>query len=236
MLAQPAVPPSFEVASIKTASGEGKGRGGNPFTNPVKVTPGSLTMSGVTLKTSIAWAYHVFEYQITGSDWIGSDRYDIVAKAGSPATEAELRAMLQTLLAERFHLELHRQTKEMACYLLVVAKGGPKFQESKTEGESDIQPDPRRMSVAVRRVPVAQLVDLLSRMFQTPVVDLTGLTGRYDITLDIAKYIPQSGEKMDPLGIIQAGLQEELGLKMESKKYPVDLLIIDRAEKAPVEN
>jgi uncharacterized protein (TIGR03435 family) len=79
----------------------------------------------------------------------------------------------------------------MSAFLLVVGKVGPKFQESQSEGESEILPDPKRMAVAVRRVPVSQLVDQLSRMFRTPVIDLTGLTGRYDLSLEITKYIPQ---------------------------------------------
>jgi len=233
--AQPAAPAAFEVASIRAVPREGRG-GGNPFASPAKTTPGSLTMSSVTLKTAIAWAYHVFEYQVSGPDWIGQDRYDILAKAGSPAAEPELRAMAQTLLAERFHLELHRQTKEMAAYLLVLGKGGPKFRESPTEGESEVEPDQRRLAMAVRRVSVSQLIDPLSRLFQAPVIDLTGLSARYDMTLDLMKYMPQSGEKIDPLSLIQTGLQEELGLRLESKKYAVDLLMVDRAEKTPVEN
>jgi Protein of unknown function (DUF3738) len=124
--------------------------------------------------------------------------------------------MLQSLLPERFHLALHRQTKEMAAYVLILGNNGPKFRDSKAEGESDIQPDPKRMTVAVRRVPVAQLVELLWRFFQVPIIDQTGLAGRYDITIDIAKYIPQSGERVDPLEIIQTGLQGELGLKLDS--------------------
>ena len=232
--AQPAAAPAFDVASIK-ASQESRSRNGFPGNN-TQTTPDRLTMRGVTLKAAIAWAYHVFEYQVSGPDWTGADRYDIVAKSAKPATEPDLRAMLRTLLADRFQLALHHQSKEMQVYTLTVGKGGPKFQESKTEGDSDIVPDPKRLSVDVRRVPVAQLVDMLSRIFQTPVIDLTGLTARYDISINIAKYIPQNGENIDPLSIIQTGLQQELGLKLEPKKMAVDLWIVDRAEKAPVEN
>ncbi len=193
-------------------------------------------MRSSTLKACIAWAYHVFEYQVTAPDWAGSDRYEIVAKAAGPAAEPELRVMLQALLADRFHLTFHRQTKEMSAYLLVVGKNGPKIEESKSEGESEIQPDQKTMSIMVHRVPISQLVDVLSKVFQMPVVDTTGLTKRYDVTINVAKYIQQSGDRPDPLSIIQMGLQEELGLKLESKKVPLDLLIVDHAEKVPTEN
>ena len=236
VLAQPAAPPpSFDVASIKL-SPPGREGGNSPFGDNIQATPGSLTMRRITLKAGIAWAYHVFEYQVNGPEWIGSERYDIAAKAASPTTTAELRVMLQALLADRFQLTLHRQTKEMQAFVLTVGKNGPKFHESKTEGDSSIQPDPKAMSISVQRVPIAQMIDPLARMFQIPVIDMTGLKGRYDVTMNIAKYIPQNGEKMDPLSIIQTGLQEELGLKLEARKMPVDLLIVDHAEKGPVEN
>jgi uncharacterized protein (TIGR03435 family) len=231
----PAPPPAFDVASIKASPAERRG-GEAMLGENIKASPGSLNMRHVTLKTCIAWAYHVFEYQVNGPEWIGLEHYEVAAKAAGPATEPELRAMLQTLLADRFQLTFHRQTKEMQAFVLTVGKNGPKFHESKTEGDSILQPDPKTMTVAVHRVSVAQMIDPLSRMFQLPVVDMTGLTGRYDVTMNIAKYIPQNGEKADPLSIIQTGLQEELGLKLEQKKVPVDLLIVDHAEKAPVEN
>ena len=228
-------PPSFDVASIKASQGR---RGGMDMLglNAIQVTPGSFTMWNSSLKTAIGWAYGVFEYQITGPGWAGEDRYDIVAKSAGPVSRDQLRSMLQSLLAERFKLAIHRETKEMQAYVLSVGKNGPKFSESKTEGDSDVTPDPKRMVVEVHRVDLRQLVHLLATTFQTPVIDQTGLRGRYDVSIDVTKYIPQSGERANPLDIIQTGLQQELGLKLESKKMPVDLLIIDHAEKAPVEN
>ncbi|HWC97309.1 MAG TPA: TIGR03435 family protein, partial [Candidatus Sulfopaludibacter sp.] len=214
-LCQPAAPPpEFDAASIKTA--QAKGAAESHGRDNVQVTPGSVTIRNTSLKGCIAWAYHVFEYQVTGPDWIGAERFDIVAKAAGPAGEAQLRLMLQTLLAQRFKMETHHVTKEQQAYVLLVGKNGPKFHESKTTGDSDIVPDQKRMSVSVQRVPMAQLVDVLSRMFQSPVVDMTGLTGRYDVTIDVAKYLPQAGDRGDPMSIIQTGLQEELGLKMEA--------------------
>jgi uncharacterized protein (TIGR03435 family) len=233
--AQPADAPAFDVASIRMSEKNRPG-GDTPFQDNIQATPGSLTMRNVTLADSIAWAYHVFEFQVSGPDWSGSARYDIVAKAAGPATEPELRRMLQTLLADRFKLTLHRETKEMGAYLLLVGKNGPKVQESKTEGDSNIQPDLRTLTLTVQRMPVSQLVRFLARVFHAPVVDMTGLTGRYDLTINGSKYMPQPGETPDPLSLIQTGLQQELGLKLEFKKTAVDLLVVDSAEKAPIEN
>src|SRR5581483_10442628 len=203
VFSQPAAPrPAFEVASVKV-SPPGPMGGMSILGENITATPGSVTMRRVTLKECIEWAYRVFDYQVTEPAWTGADHYDVVGKASGPATDDELRSMLQTLLADRFQLAFHRQTKEMQAFVLTVGKNGPKFQESKTEGDSSIQPDQKTMSVAVKRVPVARLIDPLSRMFQMPVVDLTGLKGRYDLTFNVAKYIPQNGEKMDPLSIIQ---------------------------------
>jgi uncharacterized protein (TIGR03435 family) len=173
---------------------------------------------------------------VRGSETVKSAHYDIAAKAADPVGEAELRVMLQSLLADRFQLSFHRQTKEMQALVLSVGKGGPKFQESKADGESAVVPDEKTMSIKVRAVPVSQLINPLTRIFQMPVVDKTGLTGRYDVALNIGKFLPQNGEKMDPLSMIQTGLQEELGLKLEPKKLALDLLIIDHAAKAPTGN
>lgn len=246
---QPAdAPPAFEVASVRVsqigrAGGEGSRR------ENIQVSPDTLTMRNASMRSCIRWAYHVMDYQVTGPDWLGFERYDIVAKAAAVTTEDQLRAMLQTLLAERFKLALHRQNKELPAYVVLIGKNGPKFHEAQTEGEMSIQPNQSRMTVAIQRAPLSQLVDMLSNVLRAPVLDQTGLKGRYDITIDIAKYIGDFGQRrdggaeghalgapMDPLSIISTGLQEELGLKLESRKTPIDLLIVDHAEKVPVEN
>jgi uncharacterized protein (TIGR03435 family) len=197
-------------------------------------------MRGVSLKTAIRWAYHVLDYQVSGPDWIGFQRYDIAAKAAEPVTEDQLRQMLQTLLAERFKVALHRQTKELPAYVLVVGKNGPKVHKSTTEGESSIQPDRARMTVAVQRTPISQLVEVLATVLRAPVLDETGLRGNYDITVNLAKYIPTdrlAGDPpLDPFALIMTGLQEELGLKLESRKVQLELVVVDRAEKIPTEN
>jgi uncharacterized protein (TIGR03435 family) len=231
--------PAFDVASVRASQSGGARERGREIVTP---SPDGVIMRNVSLKTVTAWAYHVLGYQVNGPDWTGSDRYDITAKAAGALPDEQLRAMMQTLLAERFKMAAHRQTKEMQAYLLGVAKGGPKFKESASEGESDIKPDQKTMTVTVQRTGMPFLIDALSNIFRAPVIDQTGLTGKYDITINLAKYLldirpgDNSGPPPDPQAIVLRGLQEELGLKLEAKKMPVDLVIIDRAEKVPVEN
>ena len=222
--------PAFDVASIRASEARGQ--------EFVQASPGSVIMRNISLRGCVKWAYRVMEYQVSGPEWMGFERFDISAKAGDAVGEDQLRLMMQTLLHDRFGLALHHETKEMQAYALVVAKGGPKFRESAEEGEMDFQPDKGRMAVKVARAQVGMLADILYNVLHAPVIDQTGLKGRYDVTIDIGKYIldkpPDSA--MDITAMLINGLQEELGLKLESKKMPLDLLVVDRVEKKPVEN
>ena len=149
--------------------------------------------------------------------------------------------MMQTMLKDRFKLAFHRQNKEMQTYVLSIGKNGFKAKESKTEGDMAMEPNQAAMSVTISRAPISQLVNMLGQIVRAPILDSTGLTGRYDLTLNIAKYAADMAERgkeiqMDPLALIVPILQEEFGLKLESKKVPLDLLVIDHVEKAPIEN
>ena len=231
----PAPRAGFDVASIKpTGRGGAEGR----RRENIQSSPDSLTMTNVSLKAAIRWAYGVLDYQVTGPAWLADNRFDIQAKTAAPASEPQLRTMLQTLLAERFRLQVHHTTKELSVCALVVAKDGPKFHESESGGESSIEPNPKEMKLVVHHTPVSQLVEMLSNIAQLPVVDLTGLTGRYDITIDLSKYILDRSavEPLDPMSLIMRGLQEELGLKLDSRRMPIDLVVVDAAERSPTEN
>ena len=233
---------TFDVASVKVsqpgAAGERRGRGNT------QLSPGTVTMRNVSLKAAIRWAWHVSEYQVTGPDWLDSQRYEIAGKAAGPATEEELRLMMQALLRERFKLTLHHQTKELGVYLLVAGKNGPKVHESTTEGETSIETNQKQMSVNVQRAPVSRLVEMLSNVMGAPVIDMTGLKGRYDLNLNVAKYAADmaapgksvESTPMDVMALTTTVLQAELGLKLEAKKMPLDVVVIDHAEKFPVEN
>src|ERR1039457_5271496 len=231
--------PAFDVASVKVSQPGTDGRRGRGNT---QVSPGTVTMRNVSLKAAIRWAWHVSEYQVTGPDWLDSERYEIAGKAAGPATEEELRLMMQALLRERFKLTLHPQTKELGAYLLVAGKNGPKVHESTTEGEPSIETNRKQMSVSVQRAPVSQLVEMLSNVMRAPVIDMTGLKGRYDLNLNVAKYAADMAAQgksvestpMDTVALVTTVLQAELGLKLEGKKMPLEVVVIDRSEERRV--
>jgi uncharacterized protein (TIGR03435 family) len=164
------------------------------------------------------------------------DRFDIDAKAARPATPEQMTQMLRTLLAERFHLALHRETKLVPAYALVVANGGPKVRQSKEGGAA---PPPKAGGLAMRlnmKRLAAIITIYLGKPFPSagdpppmppeplPVVDQTGLTGDYDVVLDLSK-------TRDWFVV----LQEQLGLKLEKRRVPIEVFVIDHAEK-PVAN
>src|SRR5689334_21093280 len=125
LLAWPALadePARFEVASIRASQTRGR--------EIIQAGPASLTMRNVRFRSRVRWAYHVVDYQVTGPDWIDEPRFDIVARAPSAVAEEQLRVMLLTLLADRFHLAAHREKKEASAWILSVGKNGPKFHES----------------------------------------------------------------------------------------------------------
>jgi uncharacterized protein (TIGR03435 family) len=231
-----AAPPAFEVASVKvniagTNAGMGRGR------EIVTPSPAGITMINVRLKTVIQWAYHVQPVQVSGPGWLDVDRYDVVAKAAGATPEDQLRQMMQTLLADRFKLAFHRESKEMQAYIITVAKTGLKIKELTTEGDMAIQPSPPA-GATFQRATVSKLAELLSEPLQSPVIDETGLTGRYDFKLDVSNFL----DPTTPMGIndvipivIQAA-QQQLGVKIDQKKIPVEMLMVDHAEKIPVEN
>jgi uncharacterized protein (TIGR03435 family) len=237
---QPAVSPAFEVASVKmnaAGSGEGAGRGREVITP----SPAGVTMKNVHLKSVVQWAYHLQAIQVSGPSWLDDNRYDIVAKAAGETPGERQRVMMQTLLAQRFKLTFHRETKEMPAYVFTVAKGGHKLKPSESEGEMEVKPSATgKMAAQFSRVTLAQLSEMASSPLQGVVVDQTGLKGSYDFTLDMAPFI--GGGDFRPTGIedvitmiIQA-VNEQLGIKIEQKKVPAELLIVDHAEKVPVEN
>src|SRR5262249_42780009 len=154
-------------------------------------------------------------------DWIDRERYDFAAKAPGPAPEKQLRRMFQTLLAERMNISVHRETKELQAFVLSVGKNGPKFKESTDEGEAKATPDPLRFSVTVQRMAATQVIEILSNVLKAPVVDNTGLKGKYDVTVSLQKYIPEPGANsstFDMISTLIVAFREELGLNLESKK------------------
>lgn len=232
--------PSFDVASIKVSRVRPMGHMDAVRPPDIRTEPDRLTIRSVRLQSIIAWAYNVKDFQVTGPGWFTDERYDIVAKAGAPVLEEQLRAMLQTLVAERFKVELHRQTKETSLYALVVAKGGPKIEESSGDGPQTF--GGRGMKAEARNTTMTQLADALPNMMRAPVLDMTGLKGKYNFAVDLTSYIavPQQhlpGEPPpDPAVIISQAISDQLGLRLEPRKAPLEMIIVDHAEKVPVEN
>jgi uncharacterized protein (TIGR03435 family) len=142
--------------------------------------------------------------------------------------------MLQALLKQRFQLALHTEQREMAHYDLVVGKNGPKIEESTVSAQEGTGAA-RLDGIRSNHMNMTKLATLLSRMTRMPVIDKTGLTGSYQFDLRYANEVSKTDEIPEGPSIFTA-VQEQLGLKLESKKGPVEVLVIDHAEKIPLEN
>ena len=234
---QSAAPPAFAAVSIKPVKPDFAALKGPP--QPlVFVSPGSVTMRNVTLKDVIMAAYGVKDYQISGPPLLNSGWYDILAKADGAASADRLKLMLQGLLADRFKVALHRDTKELAMYALVVGKEEPKLHAGKPDGDSST--DIAGGTMVFRNYSMSKLADYLSaRAADHPVLDATGLSGPFDFTVQLAD--DQSATAVDVKralgqamrdGTLAKLVAEQLGLKLESRKGPVPILVIDHAEKA----
>jgi uncharacterized protein (TIGR03435 family) len=248
-LAQNPPAPAFDVASVKINQ-QYVSEDVQTWSRKIDATPGNLTMRNVSMFDLIKWAYHVYKYQIVlpsgfefrsrGEAMLDSVRYDVLAKSSKSAPEDEMRPMLQALLADRFKLALHRETRTLSVYAIVEAKGGHKMRPSQLTKAEEGKQDSQGGNI-VRGVSVEELAGEFadSRDFNTPVVDTTGLKGRFDFEINIRKHIPQftpGAPPPDVLSIIQEALQQEIGLKLEPRKMPVEVLVIERIEKTPVEN
>jgi uncharacterized protein (TIGR03435 family) len=233
--------PAFEVASIKPSNYQG-----GPLRVTARIVADGIAFSNVTPRLCIQRAYGVKPYQLSGPEWIDTERYMIVAKAAAAVPEDKILLMLQTLLVERFQLTIHREAKEMAIYALVVSKNGPKLKEATDEGATQIGGDGGAgLETVFERASMAQLAGTLARSVDRPVIDATGLKGLYNFRLALANDgrsrpngaaagPPEATDPSDAPSIFTA-LQERLGLKLESRKVPVDVLVIDRIAK-PSEN
>jgi uncharacterized protein (TIGR03435 family) len=242
--AQNAAPPAFEVASVKI--NEQFRQDDRSTWQTALQTPGDkLTMRNLTMRTILAWAYNVQWPQIAGPAWIDSGRYDIFAKASKAATEDEMRPMLQTLLAERFKLQFHRETRQVQVMAVLVPQSGHKMTAS-TKEKAESRQDPVRGHV-LEGVLISQLLEEMAHDGNSiPVVDMTGLKGRFDFTMNVQKYRDElmARARTEP-PVSDAELRQrfmenllygELGLKVESRKTPVEFLVIDRADQKPVQN
>ncbi len=241
ILAQaPSVSPTFEVSTIKPADPDAQGM----FFRFVGAR--RFVADNHTLKECIGYAYNLTPALIPGGPpWIEVDRYDIVGETPGETRPApgQTVLMFQALLADRFKLKFHREPREMTVYNLVVGKNGPKIKESTAGPDAPIGlligRSPRGAVLPAHNTTMAAFTSLLQRaVLDRPVIDKTGLTSRYDFDLEWALEgtrqgrgaPPPAGSDVDNIPNIFTTIQQ-LGLKLESSKGLVDVLIIDRVEK-----
>jgi uncharacterized protein (TIGR03435 family) len=275
VFAQPSPRPEFEVATIRPSAPMVEG-----VTAGVRIDGAQVRWGSLTLKDYIGAAYRVKLYQIAGPDWLSVDRFDIAATLPPGVPTTQLPEMMQSLLEERFKVKVHRDKKDFPVYVLEIAKGGFKMQESAPDPNA-ANADPkaplnitgggsaqgisinlgRGSSISfangkleAKRVTMAAFAGTLERFVDRPIVDMTDLTGSYDITLDVT---PEDYRSM----LIRAGVNagatlppevlrfldgatvpslfdamQKLGLKLDARKAPLDLLVVDDARKTPTEN
>ena len=206
-------------------------------------------MLGGALRRMILYAYQLHEFQLTGGpDWIATSTWEVHGKDdtpepdGSKLSAAERKAQnemrtqqVQSLLMDRFKLKCHMITKEMSIYELVVAKGGPKLKETTADeakrDSTSINGHGQQMHATSTGVTTERIAALLGNEVDRLVVDKTGLTGRYDLTLDWVHDAQEESADMPSGPTLFTALEEQLGLKLQPAKGPVPVLVIDSAEK-----
>jgi uncharacterized protein (TIGR03435 family) len=222
---------AFEVASVRPAPPNNRMQ----FSFP---PGGRFIAKSATLKTLVVLAYDVREFQISGGpSWINSDRYDIVSKSEIPSpTRDQMGIMLRTLLKERFKLAVRQEVREMPVYALVVAKSGLKLQESSDDKTVSLDGGPGR--AVGTKVSMSLFSRFLSQQVIRGVVDRTGLTANYDVKLSWSPDVNQSQTSPDagPSAEFQGpslftALHEQMGLRLESQRGPVDFIVISSVEK-----
>jgi len=209
-------------------------------------------------------AYNLPPQQLSAPDWMSRETFEIAAKVPPGSTTEQVRLMLQNLLVERFQLQVHRETKEALVYFLMVAKGGPKLVPHADDPQPAGAAIPRRdepvrakfdakgypilppgvgfgelngkARLRLENSDLAGLVRRLARQLDAPVIDKTGLDGKYDIALSWTERPPGAEPDADAGPDLLAAVSEQLGLKLERKKGPVEMLVVDHAEKVPTGN
>jgi uncharacterized protein (TIGR03435 family) len=228
---------TFAVSSVKPSARPV----GPDYNNRFVFEPGALSARNATLRRLIAEAYGLQLRQVVGPAWLDQNEYDLDAKAGSPATPAQLRSMLPALLAERFGLRQHRETRKLKVYELVVDKGGPKIQPlegsaanavvnwPRFHGELNRFADLLAVQLAIS-MPADPTSPGLATATPAPVLDRTNLAGVYEFDVDVRP------DGSDMVTLWQRKLKESLGLRLESATADVPVLVVDAAAKVPAAN
>ena len=268
-------PPAFEVASIRPSSEQV-----TQVSAGLRVAGSQVRVTGMSLKDYIGMAYGVKPQQIEGPDWLGQARFDLAATIPADGSAAQLEGMLQSLLADRFKMTMHREKKEFPVYALGVAKGGAKIQPSAAGPEPVTAEKQPEVNVAaggssagvgadlgggssfmfgnnkleVKKLTMTDFAEVLTRFVDRAVINETGLTGKYDATLELAPedYTPvlirsavNAGVVLPPQALrMLDGANADpfsnplrtVGLTLESRKAPLDVIVVDAIAKTPTEN
>ena len=261
-IAAPQLQPRFEVASVKPSSPKSvRGEGGGPG----RKDPTRYRYQAATIEDIIVTAYHVDYFQVSSKTPIDRETFDVEANVPENAIRTEFRAMLRNLLEERFHLKAHVESRQFAAYELVVAKSGLKIKESGApaaaedsrrppdDGFPDLPPGkPGLISrntivngflltrLRARQEPFSTLAEMLHTPGEEQIVDKTGLTGKYDFTLEYGNTMPgasREGDAQTPIAAsVFTALQQELGLQLIAKKLPFDVVVVESVDRVPAEN
>jgi uncharacterized protein (TIGR03435 family) len=243
----------FEVASIKVSGPQSvRGSSGGPGSRD----PGQYRFDVASLLDLICVAYDVDRFQVASKTPLDRQRVDLVAKIPAGTTKEQFRVMLQNLLAERFHLKLHAESRDFSAYELGVAKTGVKLTESTnqlTKSTNSAGADRPSMSanftasggyqlvkVKAHQSQISALASMVRGPDDPPIVDKTGLTAKYDFTLEYSREIPSasaSGPADPPVApSLSIALQQQLGLQLVARKLPFDVIVVDSVDKLPTEN
>jgi uncharacterized protein (TIGR03435 family) len=231
---------SFEAASIKLNNSGQRGQG-------ISTRPARIKIVNSSLKLCVQMAWNVKDFQVSGgTGWMDSEHYDIDAVAAEPFKKDEYREMLKTLLAERFGLAVHSEMQDKQGYALVVAKNGSKLRPPVEDPSVQFSMTPSGdTTLKAPNVSMAQLASALSNSLGAIVVDKTGIEGRFDASFQWTPDQPMRLKSGDPAPAptpdaapgpsIFTAIQERLGLRLESRKVPTEVIVIDHANR-PSEN
>ena len=227
-----ASPLEFDAASVKQSKPSIE-----PRPSEVKFTTGRFTCSNVPLRDLLAKAYEVEAYQIAGPDWMESELYDVIATTAPATSSDDVLSMLQHLLLERFNLKLHRETKDQAVYGLLIAKSGPRLKGVDGIVVAKGVNSPGRLMLP--SVSMEGLANILSWRLDRPVLDMTGLRGYFEVNLEWTPdgYRIKPPGDGDPQGTsFFEVIEKQAGLKLEGRKAPVEMIVVDQVNKVPVPN
>lgn len=227
---------TFEVASIRPAAPVEFGRTNvHRSVDKAKDTKGRLNYQGISLMDLIGDAYRIQHRQISGPEWLASQRFDILAVIPAAQTSEQIPEMLSALLQERFKLKTHDDTKEMQVYRLLAAQGGPGLK--KAEKESGISGRSTKTAEQLNaRITFGGLAEYLSERLDRPVIDQTGLTGPYEIQLQWAPDTTLAAGADAAGPSIFTAIREQLGLRLVAGKMAIRLIVVDSVEKSPTDN